>query len=89
MPYRQKFPKLEPKNVQFWFKNVSKLLMNEILLCISIKHCNLLSTETGKDETPPSRNINKNTEHFTELDEPKKNIVIKLNFIEYQQCYVA
>ncbi|KAK3854930.1 hypothetical protein Pcinc_038637 [Petrolisthes cinctipes] len=21
MPYRQKFPKLEPKNVQFWFKN--------------------------------------------------------------------
>ncbi|XP_022235024.1 uncharacterized protein LOC106475108, partial [Limulus polyphemus] len=21
MPYRQKFPKLEPKNIQFWFKN--------------------------------------------------------------------
>lgn len=21
MPYRQKFPRLEPKNVQFWFKN--------------------------------------------------------------------
>lgn len=21
MPYRQKFPPLEPKNVQFWFKN--------------------------------------------------------------------
>lgn len=21
MPYRKKFPRLEPKNVQFWFKN--------------------------------------------------------------------
>lgn len=21
LPYRQKFPKLEPKNIQFWFKN--------------------------------------------------------------------
>ncbi len=21
MPYRQKFPKLEQKNIQFWFKN--------------------------------------------------------------------
>lgn len=37
MPYRQKFPKLEPKNVQFWFK-VCNLILIKILIIADVRN---------------------------------------------------
>lgn len=50
MPYRQKFPRLEPKNVQFWFKNRRAKCKR---LRLSVNLAGVAATATSSSSSPP------------------------------------